>query len=323
MHAPEFWLHDGAVPRLLAPAAAIWAAASRYRQRTARPARAAVPVVCIGNLVAGGQGKTPVALAVAAELTRQGGAPWFLTRGYGGSQKGPLLVSPRSHDATQVGDEALLLDQKAPTIVSHNRPAGAAAAAHGGASVIVMDDGFQNPSLAKDLSLVVIDGGFGFGNGRVMPAGPLREPVADGLARAQAVVMIGEDRHGIAASLPASCPILRADLSIRGDGEAWRGRRVVAFAGIGRPQKFFDTLTELGAELLATRDFADHHHYDPATIHQLASEAKRLDAHLVTTAKDAVRLAPAERALVGVLAVDLVWRDSPAITALLAGVVRR
>jgi tetraacyldisaccharide 4'-kinase len=323
MHAPEFWLTDGVAPRLLAPAAAIWAAAARYRQRHAKRVRAAVPIICVGNLVAGGQGKTPVALAIAAELTAQGAAPWFLTRGYGGSQKGPLLVSRHSHDATEVGDEALLLDQAAPTIVARDRPAGAAFAAHGGASVIIMDDGFQNPSLVKDLSLVVIDGFYGFGNGRVMPAGPLREAVVDGLARAQAVVIVGEDRHGLSRRLPGSCPVLAADLSVRGDNDLWRGRRVVAFAGIGRPAKFFDTLAGLGADLVVARSFADHHRYEPHVIQQLAAEAQRLDAHLVTTSKDAVRLAPPERALVSVLAVDLVWRDPAAIRSLLAGLAQR
>ncbi len=174
MRAPEFWQSDGALARLLAPLGAAYGLAGRLRRARARPAACGVPVVCIGNLVAGGAGKTPVALAVAGRLQDQGRAVQLLTRGYGGRARGPLRVEPGRQGAAEVGDEALLLAARAPTWVARDRAAGAAAAVAAGAEVLVMDDGFQNPALAKDLSLLVVDGASGFGNGRVMPAGPAR-----------------------------------------------------------------------------------------------------------------------------------------------------
>src|SRR6266581_3144124 len=197
MRAPEFW-HAGGGPMsglaagLLAPLGAGWDAASRLRRALARPYRAAVPVICVGNLVAGGSGKTPVVLTLAASIASTGVAVHIVTRGYGGRLGGPVRVDPARHDAEAVGDEALLLAGCAPCWVARDRAAGVREAVATGAGAILLDDGFQNPAIDKDLALVVVDAEYGFGNGRVIPAGPLREPAVSGLARAGAIVLIGD-----------------------------------------------------------------------------------------------------------------------------------
>ena len=318
MRAPDFWYRaPGPASALLAPLGAAYDLASRLRRSLIRPERVAVPVLCVGNLVAGGAGKTPVALDLARRLAARGRAPHVLSRGYGGRTGGPLRVDPEWHDAATVGDEPLLLARAAPTWVARDRLAGARAAMAEGAGCLLLDDGFQNPRLAKDLALVVVDGEAGFGSGRVMPAGPLRETVARGLARAQAVVLLGEDRHGIAAALPPGLPLLRARLRTGPEAEALRGRPVVAFAGIGRPEKVFATLRELGAELVETHGFPDHHPYGGAEVEALLVTAKRRGALAVTTEKDAVRLPEPLRARVTVLSVALAWDDEAALDALL------
>jgi tetraacyldisaccharide 4'-kinase len=273
-------------------------------------------VICVGNLVAGGAGKTPIAIAIAERLIARGKAVHFLSRGYGGREKGLLRVDPARHAAADVGDEPLLLARIAPAWVSRDRAAGAAAAVAAGAQIIVMDDGFQNPGLAKDLSLLAVDGGYGFGNGRVMPAGPLREPLAAGLARADAVALIGTDQCGVADRLPPSLPLLRAVLAPI--AAALAGRRVFAFAGIARPEKFFATLQSMGCVLAGRRAFADHHAYGEAEVAALIEEARHADAVPVTTEKDAVRLPPALRAGIETLPVAIRWRDEAAADRLLA-----
>src|SRR5437868_4186623 len=231
MRAPEFW-HEppGLAAGLLAPAGAAWELAARLRRAVTRPYRAPVPVLCVGNLVAGGSGKTPVVLSLARLFAERGVAVHVVTRGYGGGQAGPLQVDPMRHDAVAVGDEALLLAAAAPCWVAKDRAAGTAAAAGAGAATILLDDGFQNPSIEKDLSFVVVDAEYGFGNGRIMPAGPLREPVAAGLARAGAIVLIGDAPVPPALS-NAHCPVLRAGFEPLNGGRI-RGAPLVAFAGI-------------------------------------------------------------------------------------------
>lgn len=317
MHAPEFWARPGILPALLSPAAAIWGLAARLRQRGAKPTRVGIPVLCVGNLVAGGAGKTPTALALGALLHARGGSPYFLTRGYGGTLSGPVQVDVSTHMSADVGDEALLLAALAPTWVSHDRVTGAQAAEAAGATVIVMDDGFQNPKLAKDLSFIVVDGEYGFGNGRLMPAGPLRESVADGLARAQAMIVIGEDRHGIAASLDGKLPVLRARLEPDASALRLAGRTVLAFAGIARPAKFYETLRRLGCNVAITQDFADHHPYTPDEIMALCESASAFGALPVTTEKDLARFPAEARGMVETMRVRLTWDDPAAVEALL------
>ncbi len=313
--SPEFWTRDGLAAHLLEPLGWANAAAGAARRAWVRPFRAPVPVVCVGNVVAGGAGKTPVALSLASRLAVR--RPHFLSRGYGGSAAGPLAVDLRRHDAAAVGDEALLLAAAAPCWIARDRIAGARAAAAGGAGLIIMDDGFQNPSLAKDVSLLVVDGAYGFGNGRLMPAGPLRERVASALARAAAVVVMGADAAGIVAQL-GGATVLRADLVPVGGADL--GGPVVAFAGIGRPAKFFATLESVGVVIVGRHAFPDHHPYREDELARLAASADAAGARLVTTAKDAVRLPLSWRARVVVLAVEVRWADEAALAAVLAAV---
>jgi tetraacyldisaccharide 4'-kinase len=317
MRAPKFWEHDGLAARLLSPLSALWRFGLDYRATGVESFRAGVPVICVGNVVAGGAGKTPVVLALAQRLASAGLAPHILTRGYGGSETGPVRVSPAHHTAAQVGDEALLLAAAAPCWVAQWRPKGAVAATKGGADVIVMDDGYQNHTLIKDMSLLVVDGVYGFGNGRLMPAGPCREPPDRAIARADAVIVIGEDRHGIARM--AKCPVLRARLVPTADSAPLKGRKVVAFAGIGRPEKFFTMLVDVvGAQVMVEEPFADHHPFTVQEIQDLLDEAQAQDAVLVTTAKDWVRIPPDLQDRVRVVSVTLDWQDAGQLDRLLA-----
>ncbi len=323
MRAPDFWRRDQGGPAsiVLAPLGWLYAAAGAARWAVARPWRAPVPVICIGNLVAGGAGKTPVVLDFGKRLIDAGKAVHFLSRGYGGTESGPLLVYPGGHTSEAVGDEALLLARLAPTWVAADRKLGVQAAVAAGAEVIIMDDGFQNPSVIKDLSLIIIDGGYGFGNGRVIPAGPLREPVAGGLSRAHAVVLIGDDR-GLDLP-PDHPPVVKARLQAGPESRVLRGKPVVAFAGIGRPDKFFETLGDIGCDIRAAHAFADHHTYTRADLDRLRRQAELEGAQLVTTEKDAVRLPSGHLDAVATVAVTLVWDDAAAIAGLLDKVMRQ
>jgi len=311
MRAPNFWRHRGAVARLLSPLGKLYGLSVAWKARHARPYRAPMPVICVGNLTAGGSGKTPVAIAVAERLKARGLNPIFLSRGYGGKERGPAMVKPH-HGARLMGDEPLLLARAAPVIVSRDRAIGAALAADQKADAIVMDDGHQNFALAKDLSLVVVDGAGGVGNRLVLPAGPLREPVAQGLARADAVIVMG---HGAPDLAGYRGPVLRAWLEPLPHDLA--GRKVMAFAGIGRPQKFFDTLKAVGAFVEETESFADHYFYAAADLEGLKARARRLGAQLVTTEKDLVRIAPAQREGITALAVRARFEDPAALDTIL------
>jgi tetraacyldisaccharide 4'-kinase len=306
MRAPGFWWDPapGLAAAALAPFGALYGIVAA--RRMARPGRpAAVPVVCVGNLVAGGAGKTPTALALAALLQARGGTPAFLTRGYGGRLGGPLVVEPDRHGAAEVGDEALLLAAAAPTIVARDRPAGAALAASIGADIIVMDDGLQNPSLAKDVAFAVVDAAVGIGNGRCLPAGPLRAPLAAQFAQVRELVLVGEGRAGeaVAARAAAHGRVVHRARLVPDPAVAARlaGRRVLAFAGIGRPDKFADTLREIDAKVIRLVPFADHHGLEDREARALLAAAKAENLAPVTTEKDAARLgagrSPALRAL--------------------------
>jgi len=325
MQAPRFWSNPpdrpGLAARLLAPLAWVWAAVTRRRLARPPAARLAAPVVCVGNVTAGGAGKTPVVIALAQRLAAQGVAVHVVSRGHGGSLAGPVRVDPLRHSAAEVGDEPLLLAAFAPVWVARDRAAAGRAAEAAGAEVILMDDGLQNPDLAQDLALVVVDAGFGFGNGRVIPAGPLREPVAAGLARAGLVVLVGEpaDRAAFRAAWPAlGLPVAEARLAPLATGMDWTGLKVLAFAGIGRPEKFYATLRDVGAEIVAARSFPDHEPFEPRILARLETEAAKLGAQLVTTEKDAVRLPKEFRAKVLVLPVRLELEDWAPVDAALA-----
>jgi tetraacyldisaccharide 4'-kinase len=316
MMAPGFWYGHGPVALIaslaLSPIGALWSLGAERRARRAAAGKALLPVICVGNIVIGGSGKTPVAMSLAHRLP----GAHFLSRGHGGRVTGPLLVDVNRHSHAEVGDEPLLLARIAPCWVARDRVAGAQAAASQGASCVIMDDGYQDPSLVKDVSLLVVDGQVGFGTGRCIPAGPLRESIDAGLARAQAVVLLGEDKAGVTPLL-RGLTVLRAKLEPEAEAEGLAGHRVMAFAGIGRPQKFYHMLESLGARLVETRSFPDHHRYTPAEIGHLIAAADSHAAALMTTSKDFVRVPPHQRERVTVMRVAVGWEDEGALLRIL------
>ena len=295
MREPSFWWRAGGLTSgLLSPLAAIYGAVAA--SRLARPGRAAgIPVVCVGNLTLGGAGKTPVAIAVARMLDAAGRRPFVLSRGYGGALSGPVQVDPARHRAAEVGDEPLLLARFAPTVVSRDRVAGADAARAAGAGSIVMDDGFQSPGLHKDRSILVVDGRRGIGNGRVFPAGPLRAPLEGQLRRAEALLVVGSGAAGDSVAAVAQAhglQVFHGRLEPNAQALAvLKGRPVLAFAGIGDPDKFFTTLRDAGIDVRAAIPFPDHHNYRRFEARELIERAERDGLVPVTTEKDLARLA--------------------------------
>lgn len=326
MRPPEFWKADVsgrdsalALRALLTPVSWAYAFASAHRIRTTISRHAPVPVICIGNLTVGGAGKTPISRAIRAKL---GPAAHMLSRGYGGRVAGPLRVTT-DMSASEVGDEPLLHARDGAAWIARDRLAGALAAAQSGARAIIMDDGFQNPTLAKDLSIVAVDPGYGIGNGQVFPAGPLRERLADGLARADAIVLLhpqGAEQVEQVWLEGFAKPILHARLEPAGivpEG------KLVAFAGLARPEKFFDTLTAMGAKLADAVPLPDHHPFSEDDLKHLEALAKDHDARLITTEKDAARLSPEWRARVAILPVAARFADDAALENLLAPIRSR
>jgi tetraacyldisaccharide 4'-kinase len=335
MREPAFWWRPG-TGTLLEPFALIYGAVAAARMGL-RGRRAGIPVICLGNLTVGGAGKTPAALTVVSMLRAARERPFFLTRGYGGRLAGPVRVNPAVHNCADVGDEPLLLARLAPTIVARDRPAGAQFAQFSGASVIVMDDGLQNPSLTKDLNIMVVDGLRGIGNGRVIPAGPLRAPLAAQLDRAQALLVVG-GQVGASADGTADIaerarrrrlPIFRAHLEPdRAIIAAIGKRKVLAFAGIGNPDKFFATLTEAGVTIAERVAFDDHYRFTTADAQDLIRRARAANLMLLTTEKDLMRLAGDPQlkdlaAHASALPVRLVVDEQDRFQQLVLGVMKR
>lgn len=316
---PRFWSDPQAkvFPWLLSPLAALVAACATKRQKKAGW-KAPVPVLCCGNLTTGGTGKTTVVLDLVARLKKRKIAVHALTRGYGGRIKTATQVDLARHSARDVGDEALLLAQQCPTWVGGDRVASARAAVAAGATCLIMDDGFQNPGLHKDISLLVVDGVVGLGNGHVLPAGPLREPDAAALARASAILLIGPDQTGFLARYKGmGRDVVRADLQTAPEVQALKEGRCIAFAGLGRPSKFFDGLRQAGVNPVQCLAFPDHYFYKDRDMTHLATLARKADAQLVTTPKDTVRFPPAFRKQLMTVGVGLVWQNEAAPEALL------
>ena len=320
--SPKHWQRAGIVPLLLSPLSLIYRMASAFPRMIANPLRADIPVICVGNIVAGGAGKTPIAIDIATRLKNIGKSPHIITRGYGGDAIGPIMVEAGAnwHDT---GDEAILLAAAAPTWVAKDRKAGVANATNNGADMVILDDGFQNPSLIKDLSIVVVDGGFGFGNKMLLPAGPLRESINSGISRAGAVVIIGDDKQGARASIlesNAKIEILQARLRPT-NGDELKDRDVVAFAGIGRPEKFFETLAEIGCNIKSSHSFPDHHEYSIRDISPILEMAEKINAVVVTTEKDAVKIPANMLEKITVIKVEIEWagQDATKLEKLLLG----
>ena len=294
MREPGFWHGPASFnAHLLKPLGALYGAIAARRLKR-KGLSAGIPVLCVGNYHVGGAGKTPAVLALA-KLTRElGETPVVLSRGYGGRLRGPVRVDPDRHTASDVGDEPLMLARSLPVVVSRRRADGVPLARSRGATVILMDDGFQNPSIVKDASLIVIDGERGLGNGQIFPAGPLRAPLRPQLARTDALIVVGDGNAAapVAAEIAAQGkPVLRARLKPDAAQVAsLRGKRVLAFAGIGDPARFFATLRASGIDVVSERAFADHHPYSQTEIEGLIGEAKRDGLSLVTTEKDLARL---------------------------------
>jgi tetraacyldisaccharide 4'-kinase len=312
MHAPKFWHQPvGLWARLLSPLGALYAHATRKRVARAPKLVASVPVICVGNINAGGTGKTPSVIALVMLLTERGYSPHVVTRGYCGKITGPTEVNIARHKASDTGDEPLIIAPFAPVWIAKNRAAGVEAAIAAGADVIVMDDGHQNPDVKKDVSIIVVDALLGFGNGKCIPAGPLREPIEAGLARADVVLSIGdvETQEVFATTNPVAIPHVTATLKPLETGMDWSDGRYFAFAGIGYPEKFFRTLRGLGANLVGTQGLEDHQSLSSALLSRLERDAAQLNAQLVTTEKDAARLPPAWRHKVLSLPVRLAWNN--------------
>ncbi len=295
MKTPNFWTTRGPIGVMLLPAACIWAAATKIRNLLAHEVRAALPVICIGNFSAGGTGKTPVSARLYDQLIARGHNPAILTRGYGGTFRQPLWVDHCLHSAKETGDEALMLAESRDVLIARDRIAGAdKIAATGKHDVILMDDGLQHPYIAKDFSIGVFDGNVGIGNGWLLPAGPLRVSFKNGVKTIDAAIINGADDTDIGARLPVAMPRyyghLTADQNLIAE---LNGDPVLAFAGIGRPNRFFTTLRRAGANLVHQLAFADHHPYSEADLTRLQEDATRRGAALMTTKKDWVRL-PAE-----------------------------
>ncbi|WP_408744360.1 tetraacyldisaccharide 4'-kinase [Acetobacter cerevisiae] len=319
MRPPRFWSDPQArvFPWLLSPLSALVATCAVKRQKKAGW-EASVPVLCCGNLTTGGTGKTTVVLDLVARLKKRKIAVHALTRGYGGRIKTATQVDLARHSARDVGDEALLLAQECPTWVGGDRAASAQAAVAAGATCLIMDDGFQNPGLHKDVSLLVVDGVVGLGNGHVLPAGPLRESPAGAFARASAVLLIGPDNTGFLERYAGALPdVMRADLQTEAEMQGLKGARCIAFAGLGRPSKFFDGLRQAGVKPVQCLAFPDHYFYKDRDMTHLATLARQADAQLVTTPKDTVRFPPAFRKQLKTIDVGLVWQNEAAPEALL------
>ncbi len=322
---PKAWYKDSLTGDLmrefLLPLSVLYYGAHLWKQRKITPQKLSKPVICIGNVVVGGAGKTPVAIAIAELLKACGKKVAFITRGYGGSATSALRVDPATHTYQQVGDEPLLLARVAPTYVSPNRMEAGKKAIADGAEILLMDDGLQNNTIVKDVSFMVVDGAVGFGNKGIFPAGPLREPAHQAAKRVQAIIQIGKDQKRHLEKLMPKPPLIEASLNV---DENWlrdydylKTKKLYAFAGIGRPQKFYDSLSALGFTIAAQKDYPDHFPYTETDIDMMYAAAQKIEAQLITTEKDFLRIPPASRKDVLAMPVRLQFKEEEKILDIL------
>ncbi|MBQ8784836.1 MAG: tetraacyldisaccharide 4'-kinase [Alphaproteobacteria bacterium] len=309
MRTPCYWKDKNLVSFLLLPLGSIYAGLTALRIKFKNQKKAEKPVICIGNLTAGGTGKTPTAVSMAQIVKELGYKPMFISRGYGGKLCG-VMVDKNKHTPYDVGDEPLLLAREADVSINHNRALAAQKAIENGADILIMDDGFQNPGLQKDISFLVFDGGIGVGNGYPVPAGPLRENFAKGLKRANAAIIIGEDKTNLKEKL-GDMPIFYGKMKSCELPE--NCGKLIAFAGIGRPEKFYNSLQELGANVIKTFDFPDHHFYSEKELKELIDMAWKEDADLITTAKDFVKIPQDLQHHFKVLEIEIEWQDKESL----------
>lgn len=306
MKTPKYWQANSWLSKVLMPVGSVYGLLTQLRILLKKPQKIDIPVICIGNITAGGTGKTPVSISIAKLLSSEMYHPYFVTRGYGGKLQN-IIVNNKKHSATDVGDEPLLLAQQAPVVVNANRYAGAKLAVKEGADIIIMDDGFQNPSLFKNLSFLVFDGTYGIGNGKIIPAGPLRETFANGVKRADALIILGKDKHHLAKK--SNLPVFYGHTEAVQTFDA-ENKNILAFAGIGHPQKFYHTLNQLGFNTIETIDFPDHHFYTHIELDALLEKAQKFQASIYTTSKDYVKIPNTYKTKIKMLEVAVVW-DKP------------
>ena len=309
MKTPTHWQTKNILARLLYVPSCGYAAATWLRLKLAKPQHVSIPVICIGNLTAGGSGKTPVAISIAHLLKQKGKNPFFVSRGYGGKLQ-DVVVNPKEHRPDQVGDEPLLLAQTAPVVVNRQRYLAATKAINNGADIIIMDDGFQNPTLYKDISLLVIDGQFGLGNTYPIPAGPMREFLSEGRKRANGIILLGPDKNNVLSHFKG-LPVFKGELTPM--APHLKHRNAIAFAGIGRPEKFYQSLKACHINLIKTVDFPDHHFYQRGELENIITEAKTLDADIFTTAKDMVKIPEDLKQYFQVLEITIKWQDQQSL----------
>lgn len=302
MKTPYFWNSDNFLSTLLTPVSKIYGFITQYRINNSSPYKSTAKVICVGNITAGGVGKTPISIALAKRYQKENKKVFFVTRGYKGKLKN-ILVDLSIHTPLETGDEARLLAQTAPTIISPNRAYGAKLATSLGAEIIIMDDGFQNPTLYKNEAYLVFDGANGIGNGKIIPSGPLRETLSTGLKRANYVIIMGEDKTNLKQHITLPCytgRLIAEKLNLS-------NKNVLAFAGIGNPSKFYKTLSTEGYNVVKTKDFEDHHTYTKEDINQLKKEALENNLTLITTEKDYVKLTKEQQQDIYCLKVKAVW----------------
>ena len=309
MKAPQFWYEPNTwKAKFLDPLGYFYNLLTLLRGKLAKPQSYSCLTICIGNLNVGGTGKTPTTIALAQHFLKKGLQVHVVSRGYKGKFQGTFLVDPQKHKSDEVGDEPLLMSEFTSVWVSNKRKNGIAAAENAGAQIVLLDDGFQDPSFHKDFSLIVVDGEKGFGNKKCMPAGPLRENIVQGFKRADALVIVGQRIYKF-DTFPTHLKIIHSTLKPIETGMNWKEGKYLAFAGIADPSKFFKTLRSLGANLIDCVALSDHQNLDGQVLKRLERKANSAHAQLVTTEKDAVRLSKTFRKKVLSLPVRIEFDD--------------